>query len=95
MQATDADVLQVLTFEKPMLISFCALMGLALYFPFCGLDIDVICKDLIHRGIIMSIFHFANIYFFVAGMQFLPISTAIIVRVLHPTCPSLFPAAIP
>ncbi len=70
-------------------------MGLALYFPFCGLDIDVICKDLIHRGIIMSIFHFANIYFFVAGMQFLPISTAIIVRVLHPTCPSLFPAAIP
>lgn len=73
--------MQIETFQKPLFIAFIALVGLASYFPFCGLEIETMTKDFIGNAITIALFQLSTILFLALGLQFLSASTAIILRV--------------
>ena len=72
---------QVESFHKPIFISYCAILGLAAYFPFCGLSLNTMSKNFIRTSALISVFQLATIYFLALALQYLPISIAIITRV--------------
>ncbi len=71
----------MVSFKKPIFISYCAFLGLAAYFPFSGLATENTPKTLIKKGLAIAGLQFAAICFLSVGLNILPISTSIIVRV--------------
>ena len=76
---------QVESFRKPLFISFCAVIILAIYFPFCGIQLDKMQKGFIKAGLVISGFQLSTIFFLAVALQYLPLSTSIIVRVSFKT----------
>jgi hypothetical protein len=72
-------------FHKPIFLTLASLLGFSLYFPFCGLPVSSISKDLCLRCIVIGALQLMNFVAFMYSMEYLPISTAIIVRVKSPT----------
>ncbi len=76
--------LQIHTFQKPLFLTFCALVGLAACFPFCGLKVETMTRDFVINSMWISTLHLSTVAFLALGLQFLPASTSIILRVILP-----------
>jgi hypothetical protein len=72
---------QTASFRKPIFVTATALIGFSVYFPFCGVDVDGLSPDLCWRCIVLGVLQLLNFLGFMVGMNILPISTTIIVRV--------------